>query len=44
VPPDIAPDALQLLALADEHVVRAVDGKAVQRVVVRAPSLVNVVV
>ncbi len=44
VPPDVAAEELQRLALADAHVRRAVDGREVRRVVVRPPSLVNVVV
>ena len=44
VSPDIAAADLEALALADEAVVRAIDGREVRRVVVREPSLVNVVV
>jgi leucyl-tRNA synthetase len=44
VAPDIAEADLEALALADPDVVRAVDGAAVRKVVVRAPRLVNVVV
>ncbi len=43
VPPDIAEDALRELALASDAVQRALDGRAVRTVVVRAPKLVNVV-
>jgi len=43
VPPDIADDRLRELALASEAVQRALDGRAVRTVVVRAPRLVNVV-
>jgi leucyl-tRNA synthetase len=43
VAPDIAEDALRELALASDGVVRALDGRAVRTVVVRAPKLVNVV-
>jgi leucyl-tRNA synthetase len=43
VPPDIAEDALRELALASEGVRRALDGRAVRTVIVRAPKLVNVV-
>jgi leucyl-tRNA synthetase len=43
VPPDIAEDALQRLALADPAVLGSLAGREVRRVVVRAPSLVNIV-
>ena len=43
VPPDIAEDALREQALATEAVQRALDGRSVRTVVVRAPKLVNVV-
>jgi leucyl-tRNA synthetase len=43
VAPDIAEDALRELALATDGVVRALDGRGVRTVVVRAPKLVNVV-
>jgi leucyl-tRNA synthetase len=43
VPPDIAEDALRELALASEAVQRALDGRELRTVVVRAPKLVNVV-
>jgi len=43
VPPAIGGDELQALALADDNVVRALDGREVRTVVVRAPKLVNVV-
>ena len=43
VPPDIAEDALRELALAAEGVVRALDGRDVRTVIVRAPKLVNIV-
>jgi len=43
VPPDIAADDLQALALASDAVRRSLDGRAVRTVVVRAPRLVNVV-
>jgi leucyl-tRNA synthetase len=32
------------LALADEAVVRAIDGRVVRKVIIRAPKLVNIVV
>ncbi|MBS4751253.1 leucine--tRNA ligase [Nocardioides sp. zg-ZUI104] len=44
VSPDITEAELEALALADEAVVKAIDGRAVRKVVVRAPKLVNVVV
>jgi leucyl-tRNA synthetase len=44
VSPDIAAAELEALALADPAVVRAVEGREVRRVVVREPTLVNVVV
>jgi leucyl-tRNA synthetase len=43
VPPDISEDELRELALAAEGVRRALDGRGVRTVVVRAPKLVNVV-
>ena len=43
VSPDISEDALQAAALADAHVQRALDGRSVRRVIVRAPRLVNIV-
>ena len=43
VSPDITDADLEALALADPDVVRAVDGAAVRKVIVRAPKLVNVV-
>ncbi len=43
VPPGIAADELEALALADDAVVRTLDGRGVKTVVVRAPKLVNVV-
>jgi leucyl-tRNA synthetase len=44
VAPDISEADLEALALADEAVVRAIDGRPVRKVVVRAPKLVNIVV
>ena len=44
VAPDISDADLEAAALADEAVQRALDGKQIRRVVVRAPKLVNVVV
>ncbi|WP_414696467.1 leucine--tRNA ligase [Pengzhenrongella sp.] len=43
VPPSIGQDALRELALADVGVLRALDGRGVRTVIVRAPKLVNVV-
>jgi leucyl-tRNA synthetase len=44
VPPDIADADLEALALADAAVRRSVDGREIRKVIVRAPTLVNVVV
>ena len=44
VSPEISDADLEALAMADEAVVRALDGKTVRKVIVRAPKLVNVVV
>ncbi len=44
VPPSIGAEELQRLALADAQVQRALDGRDVRRVIVKAPTLVNVVV
>ncbi len=43
VSPDITEADLEAAALADEAVQRALDGKQVRKVIVRAPKLVNVV-
>ncbi|GIG27555.1 leucine--tRNA ligase [Cellulomonas marina] len=43
VPPSVSDDELRALALADPAVQRALDGREVRTVVVRAPKLVNVV-
>ena len=43
VPPGIAEDELRALALASPGVVKALDGRDIRTVVVRAPKLVNVV-
>jgi leucyl-tRNA synthetase len=43
VAPDISDDNLRELALADVGVQRALDGRGIRTVVVRAPKLVNVV-
>jgi leucyl-tRNA synthetase len=43
VSPDISEADLEAAALADEAVVRALDGKVVRKVIVRAPKLVNIV-
>ncbi|MGH3413073.1 MAG: leucine--tRNA ligase, partial [Marmoricola sp.] len=44
VAPDIAEADLEAAALAEDAVQRAVDGRAIRQVIVRAPKLVNVVV
>ena len=44
VAPDIGESDLEALALADPGVVRALDGRTVRKVIVRAPKLVNLVV
>jgi leucyl-tRNA synthetase len=44
VPPSISDDALRDLALASSGVERALEGRAVKKVIVRAPKLVNLVV
>lgn len=44
VSPEITEADLEAAALADEAVQRAIDGKQVRKVIVRAPKLVNVVV
>jgi leucyl-tRNA synthetase len=43
VSPDISESALEAAALADANVQRALDGKPVRKVIVRAPKLVNIV-
>ncbi len=43
VSPEIGEDELRALALASDGVVKALDGRAVRTVVVRAPKLVNIV-
>jgi leucyl-tRNA synthetase len=43
VAPDVSDDDLRALALADVGVQRALDGRGIRTVVVRAPKLVNVV-
>ncbi len=43
VSPDISESDLEAAALADEAVQRALEGKQVRKVIVRAPKLVNVV-
>ena len=43
VSPDIAEDELRELALASETVQRALDGRGIRTVIVRAPKLVNIV-
>ena len=44
VAPDISDADLEALAMADPAVVRAIDGRPVRKVIVRAPKLVNIVV
>ncbi|WP_183101416.1 leucine--tRNA ligase [Nocardioides pelophilus] len=44
VAPDVSGADLEATALADPDVVRAIDGREVRRVIVRAPKLVNIVV
>jgi leucyl-tRNA synthetase len=44
VSPDISDADLEALAMTDEGVVRAIDGRPVRKVIVRAPKLVNIVV
>jgi leucyl-tRNA synthetase len=43
VSPEISEDDLEAAALADESVRRALDGRTVRKVIVRAPKLVNIV-
>ncbi len=43
VSPDISEADLEAAALADEAVQRALEGKQVRKVIVRAPKLVNIV-
>jgi leucyl-tRNA synthetase len=43
VSPDISDADLEALAMADAGVVRALDGKVVRKVIVKAPKLVNIV-
>jgi leucyl-tRNA synthetase len=43
VPPAISEDDLRELALASENVQRALDGRGIRTVIVRAPKLVNIV-
>jgi len=43
VPPAIAEDELKALALADEGVSRALAGRDIRTVIVRAPKLVSIV-
>jgi len=44
VSPDVSDADLEAAAMADPDVVRAIDGREVRRVIVRAPKLVNIVV
>jgi leucyl-tRNA synthetase len=43
VPPDISEDELRFAALADESVVRALAGRDIAKVIIRAPKLVSIV-
>jgi len=43
VAPGIGDDELQEVALTDASVVAALDGRAIAKIVVRAPKLVNIV-
>ncbi len=43
VSPDIAEDDLEAMALAEPVIQRALEGKTVRKVIVRAPKLVNIV-
>jgi len=43
VSPDVSEDQLRELALASENVQRALDGRGIRTVIVRAPKLVNIV-
>ncbi len=43
VEPDLGDDAARELALASPKAARAIDGREIARVIVRAPRLVNVV-
>jgi leucyl-tRNA synthetase len=43
VPPSISPADLEAQALADAAVIRFLEGKTVRKVIVREPSLVNIV-
>jgi leucyl-tRNA synthetase len=44
VPPSISDADLEAAALAEPNVVKAIDGREIRKVIVRAPKLVNVVV
>ncbi len=44
VPPEISEEQLRSVALADESVVRALAGRDVAKVIIRAPKLVSIVV
>jgi leucyl-tRNA synthetase len=43
VPPSVTEDQLRELALASENVQRALDGRGIRTIIVRAPKLVNIV-
>ncbi|MEO9199229.1 MAG: class I tRNA ligase family protein, partial [Antricoccus sp.] len=44
VAPSIGDVELEALAMADENVVRAIEGREIRKVIVRAPKIVNIVV
>ncbi|HET9562912.1 MAG TPA: class I tRNA ligase family protein, partial [Propionibacteriaceae bacterium] len=44
VPPEISEDELRSVALADKSVMRALAGRDVAKVIIRAPKLVSIVV
>jgi leucyl-tRNA synthetase len=43
VPPSVGAAELESMALADPAVVRSLDGRTVRKVIVREPTLVNIV-
>ena len=43
VPPGISEDELRARALAEESVVRALGGREITKVIIRAPKLVSIV-
>jgi leucyl-tRNA synthetase len=42
VPPEITAEALEALAMSSDVVQKALEGKSVKNVIVRAPKLVNI--